>query len=334
MRVSIAIATFNGADYLEEQLDSFTKQIRLPDEVIVSDDCSTDKTIEIIKTFAKKAPFEVKLYQNSKNIGFAKNFEKCIKNTTGDIVFLSDQDDFWHEDKISRVLEVASQCPTTWLFMNDTEICHSDMRSTRLTKLGQILSLGLSEKEFNTGCCMAIRRELIDIALPIPEYESHDNWIGYLAEVFATKKVIPIVLQKYRRHSKNTSSWIASSTKKVSYFTYSINVFFERLRNFNKPNISAISSDLKRICSYQKRLLEILRSKSLDAYMRQRVIEQLDIISAKISSSHQRLKLLKMPRMKRFYSALQLYKNGGYKHFYGLASLVKDLLTYSSDDTV
>ncbi len=93
LRISIAMCTYNGARFLPEQLASFAAQERLPDELVVCDDGSTDATMEILQDFAATALFEVRVERNPQNLGFVRNFEKTLSLCTGDIVFLSDQDD-------------------------------------------------------------------------------------------------------------------------------------------------------------------------------------------------------------------------------------------------
>ena len=100
--LSIAMCTFNGTDYLPEQLDSIVKQIRLPDELIVCDDNSTDMTLQILNKFREIAPFQVKIYNNIERLGPTKNFEKAINLCKGDIIILSDQDDVWLPHKIEK----------------------------------------------------------------------------------------------------------------------------------------------------------------------------------------------------------------------------------------
>ena len=100
MNLSIALATYNGAVYLKEQLESIAAQTRTPDELVISDDQSTDDTLRVIEEFAATAGFPVRLSVNEANLGIAKNFEKAISLCRGDLIFLSDQDDVWH--KIGR----------------------------------------------------------------------------------------------------------------------------------------------------------------------------------------------------------------------------------------
>ena len=97
MMISIAMTTFNGESFLKDQLESISNQTYLPDELIISDDCSSDNTIKIIENFIDRAPYEIRLIKNIKNNGFTKNFEIALNACQGDIIFLADQDDYWYE---------------------------------------------------------------------------------------------------------------------------------------------------------------------------------------------------------------------------------------------
>jgi len=121
-KISIAMAVYNGDRFIGEQLESFVRQTRLPDELVVSDNASTDRTVEIVRDFARRAPFKVRLVINDRNLGAAKNFERAITECTGDVIFLSDCDDVWYLNKVSVMgqaspnhRERASHSPTlTW----------------------------------------------------------------------------------------------------------------------------------------------------------------------------------------------------------------------------
>ena len=108
MTVSIALCTFNGEKFLKEQLESFTHQTKLPDELIICDDHSTDTTLQIVESFIQSAPFNVRLYVNESRMGSTKNFERAISLSKGDVIFLSDQDDWWHPEKINTILDCFS----------------------------------------------------------------------------------------------------------------------------------------------------------------------------------------------------------------------------------
>ena len=103
MKVSIALATYNGAKYLKQQLDSFQAQTCLPDELVVCDDCSKDNTVEILEEFKETASFIVIIIQNESNLGYTGNFEKAISLCSGNLIFISDQDDVWFNNKIETI---------------------------------------------------------------------------------------------------------------------------------------------------------------------------------------------------------------------------------------
>lgn len=101
--LSIAMCNYNGAQYLQQQLNSISAQTRLPDELFICDNCSSDTTVEIIYGLSRKAPFPVRLYLNEVNLGTTRNFAKTIGLCEGDVIALSDQDDVWHQDKLLRI---------------------------------------------------------------------------------------------------------------------------------------------------------------------------------------------------------------------------------------
>lgn len=103
-RVAIALATWNGERFLSEQLESYLKQTRLPDELVVSDDCSKDGTLDVLNEFARTAPFEVRILKNSERAGFAANFGRAIGACRADIILLSDQDDIWLPSHVERLV--------------------------------------------------------------------------------------------------------------------------------------------------------------------------------------------------------------------------------------
>ena len=126
MKASIAMATYNGQKYVKEQLDSFTNQTRQPDELIICDDASTDNTVKICKEFAKNANFDVTIIENETNLGLAQNFGKAMSICTGDIVFLSDQDDVWFQDKIEVMIEALDHNDYQ-LILHDLEYCNNKL---------------------------------------------------------------------------------------------------------------------------------------------------------------------------------------------------------------
>src|SRR5690349_17434303 len=119
MRISIALCTYNGGPFLAEQLASYVQQTRLPDELVVCDDCSSDNTMAILRDFAARAPFAVRLHQNAANLRSTRNFEQAIRLCTGDVIALSDQDDVWLPEKLERMERTLAADPEISLVFSD-----------------------------------------------------------------------------------------------------------------------------------------------------------------------------------------------------------------------
>ena len=239
MRISIAMATYNGAAHIQQQLESFLSQTYPPDEVVVCDDCSTDETIEILESFRESAPFTVAIHRNEKNLGYTKNFEKALQNCSGELIFLSDQDDVWFPNKVERVTDVFLAHPDKLLVIHDGELVDENLVSHGATKLRQIKKGYGTDKSFVTGALTAIRSSFLPYIIPIPlGIIGHDRWIHNLARLVKTRIVIDQALQLIRRHSSNTSTWVASSVHRISWWdvlrsqleTPAANGYLERLR--------------------------------------------------------------------------------------------------------
>lgn len=217
-RISIALGAYNGARFLPEQLESFSAQTVLPDELIVSDDCSTDATAEIIREYARAAPFSVKLHSNRVNLGSTANFEKAISLCSGNIIFLSDQDDVWMPAKIEKIRAEFERNDRLGLVFTDAELVDE-----RLAPLGrrlcdftfqpkyrhivtsrEMLELILP-RNYATGATMAFRAEFRDFFLPFPlgvPEMIHDAWIALVTTAMADFKYLDEPLIKYRQHDR------------------------------------------------------------------------------------------------------------------------------------
>lgn len=206
-KVSVAMATYNGEKYIKEQIKTILNNLDDKDELVISDDGSSDMTIEIINKINDK---RIKLLEGPRK-GLKKNFENAIKNTTGDVIFLSDQDDIWMENKVEKVLEcfnnnnyILIQHDAVVVDEND-KVIYESFAEHRKVKTGVIKNL---IKNSYHGCCIAFRKELIKEILPIPDnVYLHDEWIGIVAELNGKTYFLDEKLIKYRRHSENTSSF-------------------------------------------------------------------------------------------------------------------------------
>src|SRR5271157_5699616 len=104
LTVSVAMTTFNGARFLPAQLESIESQTRAPDELVIFDDCSTDTTRQILGNFRDRSRIPTRVGLNTENLGYIRNFEKAVSECAGELLFLSDQDDVWHRDKIRKMV--------------------------------------------------------------------------------------------------------------------------------------------------------------------------------------------------------------------------------------
>lgn len=213
MKISIALATYNGASHLREQLESFARQSHQPDELVVCDDGSTDRTVEILRNFQSASQFPVRIYLNERNLGYSKNFEKAVSLCEGSVIFLSDQDDVWFDKKLEVVSGVFSSNQAIHVVVNDQEITDGNLVPSGRTIFMNNRALGYTEDWITAGCCTAITRQFRDLAVPFPaELVAHDGWLHRLGVALGVRHVLHEVLQYYRRHEKNTSSPIAAGS--------------------------------------------------------------------------------------------------------------------------
>ena len=176
--ISVCIATYNGEQFIRHQLDSILSEIGQEDEVVISDDSSTDKTLELIKSYNDS---RIRIFDHQQFHSPIFNFENAIKQAKGDIIFLADQDDKWLEGRVSKAMEMHRQgynlvlCNRVNIFNNRAEVYQTD---------NPIISTGktLWKSPF-IGCMMSFDRKVVELTLPFPkDIAMHDLWIGLLAQ--------------------------------------------------------------------------------------------------------------------------------------------------------
>jgi len=203
-KLSVVIATFNGEKFIVAQLESILNQLDKDSEVIISDNGSTDRTIELINSFCDK---RIHLLHCS-NKGPISNFENALHNAKGDIIFLSDQDDVWLENKVKIATEYLMKYD---LVMTDCKIVDENLNVVyesfySLKNAGKGLIKNLFQNSYH-GCSMVFKKEVLDLALPFPKsIPMHDIWLGFVAELFFSTYFIPDKLLLHRRHKNNTST--------------------------------------------------------------------------------------------------------------------------------
>lgn len=212
--ISVCIATYNGEKYIEAQLRSILSELGECDEVIISDDRSTDSTIKIIERLNDariKILHHIKQPTSNisaKHIYTSANFENALNHASGEYVFLSDQDDIWVEKRVEKMINklkshVLVMCNYNIIDENDIVVKEKVLQDGFIKKS---MILNIVSMPFH-GCCIAFRRkEILSIALPWPRnLILHDNWIGFIAIYIDTIYFIDEPLLLYRRHDSNVS---------------------------------------------------------------------------------------------------------------------------------
>ncbi|HBO06465.1 MULTISPECIES: glycosyltransferase family 2 protein [Bacteroides] len=209
--ISVCVATFNGEKYIREQLTSILLQLSADDEVVVSDDSSTDNTLDIINELQDKR-IRVLHHQKEKyRYPFdytTHNIENAINHSRGDIIFLADQDDVWLPDKVKIIMSYLEQFD---LVLSDCFVVDSDLMIQHPSYFALLDSkqgiLHNIIKNSYLGCCMAFRRKIVEYALPFPKsMVAHDIWLGLIAEMRGDVYYLKTPTLLYRRHSLNVSS--------------------------------------------------------------------------------------------------------------------------------
>lgn len=214
--ISVCIATYNGSKYIKEQIDSILPQLDECDEIIVSDDSSTDNTLSILKSYHDR---RIIIFTNQKFNSPIYNFENALKHAKGDIIFLSDQDDIWEFNKVQVMISflqkkslVVSDC---YIINQDKNVICDSLFNGKLPNAGVFINI---LRNHYIGCCMAFRREILNAALPFPSsLAMHDIWLGLCASAFYSAVFIPNRLIKYRRHNSNASPTLENSNLPLLY---------------------------------------------------------------------------------------------------------------------
>jgi glycosyltransferase involved in cell wall biosynthesis len=209
-RISIAMATYNGERFLEEQLRSLNQQVRLPDEAVVCDDGSTDRTQEILAEFAKSAAFPVRLVINDHRLGWRENFLKAASTCTSDYIAFCDQDDVWLPEKLSVISRHLDASPCVLLqhayrlIDENGKVISNDIMYSRAGREALW--------RLNFGFSLVFHRSLLKYS-NLWEFSfdyvgndrmGHDNWVAFLSSIVGGSLAIDDVLVHYRRHNQNT----------------------------------------------------------------------------------------------------------------------------------
>lgn len=237
--ISVCIATYNGAKHIIAQVNSIISQLGKEDEIIVSDDCSTDNGIQLLQNLQDE---RIKILTSTKQQGVIKNIEKALFHSRGEYIFLADQDDIWLPSKVEICLKELQRydiVQTDATIVNDSlQTIYPSLYHLARSKRGFFNNL---RKNSYVGCTMAFRRRVLSVALPFPKnIPMHDQWIGIIGDLVFSVFFIKEPLLLYRRHesAQSTTGFMSPFSLKAK-FVFRMNIlrslFYIFLRRYLQP---------------------------------------------------------------------------------------------------
>lgn len=231
LTLSIAMCTYNGMPYLREQLDSIAGQSRLPDELVVCDDGSTDDTIVVLEEFAGRAPFPVRIVRNPENLGSTHNFEKAIGLCNSDIIALSDQDDIWLPSKLQSLISLLEESPQAGMAFSNGELIDEESKPIGISLWDLVMFRSEGEQDFRrhwetralirrnyvTGATLAFRSMFRELISPIPDGWVHDYWIACILSAVSDLVFIDEPRILYRMHHEQQIGFPEPSNRRLAF---------------------------------------------------------------------------------------------------------------------
>lgn len=231
MRISVALGTHNGEPFIGEQIASILGQTRPVDEIVLSDDASTDRTVAIVeeavaahRAATGSAP-ELVVLRNDPPLRVTRNFEQALTRATGDLVALCDQDDVWHPERIERLSAGFSDPTLMLVFSNARQVDaegvslgHDLFEAAAMSDHERgLVESGHAYQQFMrrnlaTGATVLLRRSLVDLALPFPEAWLHDEWLAVIAASHDGVRMHDEQLTDYRQHGGNQVGMVKIGT--------------------------------------------------------------------------------------------------------------------------
>lgn len=260
--VSVAIATYNGEQFLRDQLDSIYNQTYKNIEVIITDDCSTDGTFEILEEYSQK--YGLSYYINKKRLGFVRNFEQALSLCRGEYIALADQDDIWLPEKIEHLI---NEIGNNYLIFSDAilidtygnKIAESFKTFSNYMADSETPFLLLFYRKYIYGCTMFFKKELLEKALPIPNgIGHHDWWFPIVATKNGGIKYLDKRLMFYRQHKNNVSGDVKGHVIFHKFLRFFISEYREKRKNFRsriKRSMEAALTSHLPLKSYERVIL-------------------------------------------------------------------------------
>ncbi|WEK68447.1 MAG: glycosyltransferase family 2 protein [Candidatus Chryseobacterium colombiense] len=240
-KISVALCTYNGEKFLRQQIDSILNQTLHVEEIVVCDDCSTDKTFQILKEYQEKFPKIFRIYSNEKNLRSVKNFEKALSLCTGEIIFLSDQDDVWENNKVEAFNAFFALNKQTDVLCSNGYLINENNERQDFHTVWDVPEFLKADKQeidyfkifatignFATGAAMAMRKSFLPQVLPFPNIDGlhHDEWIALISSEQKKFAFLNEKLFSYRIHNEQQVGGISypkndtSKEKLIHKFDY------------------------------------------------------------------------------------------------------------------
>lgn len=324
LRLSIVLCTYNGAAYLQTQLDSLLAQTRLPDEIVIGDDGSTDASMDMLQAFATRARdagIAVQLVRHRENIGYVDNFSAGLRAAQGDVLFLCDQDDMWRADKLALMADRFEQDPSLLLLHGDARLVDAEGHPLGCS-LFEALQMTAQERDaihdghafdvvlrrsFVTGATAALRRELVATALPVAPGWIHDEWLAAVAAAMGRVDSMDLPLTDYRQHGANQ---IGMRRRTLAM----------KWRDLLLPRGRLLADEAERL-----RRLEDFFAQAGFHGSRDRAAQVRD----KRTHFERRVAIGRLPRWRRWGSVLREARGGFYRRYgTGIRSVLRDLLRH------
>lgn len=278
MKISVALCTYNGEQFIKEQIDSILNQTLPVNEIIVCDDRSKDRTIEILEEYSSLNPGLFKIYVNEKNLRSVKNFEKAISLCTGDIIFLSDQDDIWTNNKVADYIYYFNNHPNISTIASNGFCIDDDSKVIDKYAIWDVPQFLIEKKHpinyyhliirvanIATGASMAFRKDILNEIIPFPILKGfhHDEWIAIISSRNNSFELLDKKYFYYRIHDKQQVGGVFydKTDKEKKMLTDIFNLYD------NDLSLIGIKRQLRKLCDAYKKSTSLIEKTSTQKKM-------------------------------------------------------------------
>lgn len=314
--VSVVLCSYNGELFIEEQIWTILNQSFPVKELIISDDCSTDKTIEIIKKFNCA---KIKYHVNHERLGYTQNFSNAALKATGDLIAFCDQDDIWYQNKIFDILESFRESGKRVLLNNADLLIDEEIKGNQFD---QYIAAGISKRHWGLGCCITVERGyFLKYGIVPTGFVGHDSWLLPIAFVMGELHFIEKPLQIYRRHKNTITKTFLCKKTIISQIIHNKNSLLSAKVNYS---IDRLEQDLFLLKIRHNWLLNFFAKNSCQDTKNLKDFENEVFLEIKILK--QRIYNINSEFINFIYHSIILYLRSG--NYYKTKTFVKDLISY------